>query len=344
LFNGAIPCQLLLFDIIPEKFLDRSPAAVNERRIVAAQRAVADSDKSAVDMFVNRLRKNLKHIKRWAEREGIACYRIYDADLPEYAFAVDCYEQFIYVQEYQAPKTVDKTKALQRQQEVLAVLPDALNVPAAQIFFQIKHKRAASLSPDAMVNLDNFYQVHEHGARFLVNLQQTGIETGLILQQRLLREKIKLRADGAHFLNLFATSGAMTVCAAQGGALTTKSVAETPFDFSWINRNLAINNITGAQHQVITTDPLMWFDREKTHYHLIFANLPNIEPEDYELVLYQMLKLLLPDGVLLIASSDRRFKPDPLWCPDFKMEDITQQMMPVDFPRNATGERYWLIS
>lgn len=344
LFNGAIPCQLLLFDITPEKFLDRSPAAMNERRIAAAQRAVGGQDNAAVMMFVNRLRKNISHIKRWALRENVSCYRVYDADLPEYAFTVDIYEQSVYVQEYPAPKSVDKDKALQRQQSVLAVLPDALGVPAAQIFFHVKPRRVMPVSEDALISFDNFCQVDESGVKFLINLQQPGMGTGLDLQQRLLRQKMTALAKGAHFLNLFATSGAMTVCAALGGALTTKTVVETPFNFNWVKRNFAINNIVSKQHQVVTTDPLMWFDRENERYHVIFVDLPAIEPEDYELVLYQMLKLLLPDGVMLLTSQDKQLKLDPRWCPDFQVEEITQQIMPPDFPRDHSGRRYWQIS
>jgi 23S rRNA (guanine2445-N2)-methyltransferase / 23S rRNA (guanine2069-N7)-methyltransferase len=137
LFNGALPCKLLLFDVVPEKFIDRSPAANNERRIRAAQRAVEGQDMRAVQMFVNRLDKNLKHLKRKAEREGLEIFRVYDADLPEYAFSIDLSEDKAIVQEYEPPRSVDFQKALRRQQEVLAVLPEVLNMPAAKIFFSV---------------------------------------------------------------------------------------------------------------------------------------------------------------------------------------------------------------
>jgi 23S rRNA (guanine2445-N2)-methyltransferase / 23S rRNA (guanine2069-N7)-methyltransferase len=342
LFNGAIPCQLLLFDINVEKFLDRSPAAQNERRIAAAQRTLESQDKSAVEMFANRLRKNVKHLKRWAERENISCYRIYDADLPEYAFAIDRYEQFIYVQEYPAPKSIDADKALQRQQEVLAVLPDVLGVPAGQIFFHVKPRRPVVIDESAVANIERFYPVAEGQAKFLVNLYQPGIETGLKLQQRSLRAMVQSMAEGTHFLNLFAASGAMTVSAAAGGALTTKTVAKSAFDFNWTKQNLALNAIDAKQNQVITTDPFMWFDRERERYHLIFADVPEVE--DYGLVLYQILKLLSPEGVLLLAVQDHRFKLDPQLFPDFKIEEITQHVVAADFTRQVKTQRCWKIS
>lgn len=137
LFNGAIPCKLLLFDVQPEYFVERGPEADNARRIRAAQRAVSGQDMSAVQMFVNRLRKNYRHMKKQAEKKGLSSYRVYDSDLPEYAFAIDIAENTVQVREYQAPKTVDRNKAMRRQQEVLAVLPEVLEMAPEQIYFSI---------------------------------------------------------------------------------------------------------------------------------------------------------------------------------------------------------------
>jgi 23S rRNA (guanine2445-N2)-methyltransferase / 23S rRNA (guanine2069-N7)-methyltransferase len=137
LFNGALPCKLLLFDVTPDKFIDRSPGANNDRRIRAAKKAVEGQDMEAVQMFVNRVRKNLKHLKREAKRNNLTTYRIYDADLPEYAFVIDLQENAAIVQEYEPPKTVDFDKALMRQQQVLSVLPETLELPPTQIFFSV---------------------------------------------------------------------------------------------------------------------------------------------------------------------------------------------------------------
>lgn len=138
LFNGPIPCKLLLFDVKPPYFIDRSESADNERRIRKATRAVATKDQQHIQMFINRLQKNLKHLSRVAKRQGLTNYRVYDADLPEYAFAIDLTENGAEVVEYQAPKSIDPNKVLQRQQEVLAVLPTVLNLPAANISFRIE--------------------------------------------------------------------------------------------------------------------------------------------------------------------------------------------------------------
>lgn len=137
LFNGAIPCKLLLFDVQPEYFIDRSPAADNERRIRAAQKAVSDQDRQAVQMFVNRLQKNIKHLKRQAEKKGETSYRVYDADIPEYAFIIEITPEAINVQEYEAPRNINEEKVMRRRNAVLAVLPEALDVEPSKIFFSV---------------------------------------------------------------------------------------------------------------------------------------------------------------------------------------------------------------
>ncbi|MDR3492687.1 MAG: bifunctional 23S rRNA (guanine(2069)-N(7))-methyltransferase RlmK/23S rRNA (guanine(2445)-N(2))-methyltransferase RlmL [Gammaproteobacteria bacterium] len=339
LFNGVIPCQLLLFDIAPEKFIDRTPATQNERRVEAAKTQLVISD--AVQMFSNRIRKNMKKLKRWAEKENISCYRIYDKDLPEYAFAIDIYEQYVYVQEYRAPKVIDKEKVMQRQQEVLAVLPEVLNMPATNLFFHAYSRREKLYENNIPVQFEHFYVVNEQDKKFLVNLSNNKIEIGLPLQERNLRILLQGLSTKSHFLNIFASDGAATVCAAAGGCLSSKTVVECESESSWVRRNLALNAISGSKHEVIISDMFLWLEREKSRYNLIFAELPELE--NSELVMYQILKLLQTDGILLLTTHDKYFTLDPLAFPDFKIEEITQQMMPEDFTRASKMQRCWKI-
>lgn len=141
LFNGPIPCQLLLFKIEPEWFVDRSPAADNARRIRQAKKSCTAADLAAVQMFINRLHKNLKKLRREIE-QGTTCYRLYDADIPEYAVTVDRYDQYLLVEEYKPPYTVNQEKARLRLMSVLAVLPDTLHISPEMIYFRSKDEAA----------------------------------------------------------------------------------------------------------------------------------------------------------------------------------------------------------
>ncbi len=133
LFNGAIPAQLLLFDVEQPYFVDRSPEAENARRIRFAKKSVAGGNQTAIEMFVNRIKKNLKQHLR-AETEN---YRLYDADLPEYSFAIDVEGDRVFVREYQAPKMIETAKVERRRHEVLSVLPDLLLAKPELIYFEI---------------------------------------------------------------------------------------------------------------------------------------------------------------------------------------------------------------
>lgn len=131
LFNGAIPCQLLLFNVEQQYFVDRSPEADNARRVRQAQRSATGGEQQAIEMFVNRIRKNLRKHKSEAN------YRLYDADLPDYSFAIDITDGKVYVREYQAPKFIDNRKVERRRDEVLSVLPELLAVDPGQIYFEV---------------------------------------------------------------------------------------------------------------------------------------------------------------------------------------------------------------
>ncbi len=82
------------------------------------------------EQFANRLRKNARLRRKWAKREGVSCYRVYDADLPDYSAAIDLYEgcpqtpgRWLVIAEYAAPKTIDPALAQARMLDILAIAP-----------------------------------------------------------------------------------------------------------------------------------------------------------------------------------------------------------------------------
>jgi 23S rRNA (guanine2445-N2)-methyltransferase / 23S rRNA (guanine2069-N7)-methyltransferase len=136
-FNGALPAQLLMFDVEQPYFVDRSPEAENARRIRYAKKMVTGTDQAGVEMFTNRMRKNIKLNERKIEEAAGAKFRLYDADLPEYAFAIDLEDGKAFVSEYEAPRMVEAKKVERRRHEVLAVLPDLLEMEPNNIYFEI---------------------------------------------------------------------------------------------------------------------------------------------------------------------------------------------------------------
>jgi 23S rRNA (guanine2445-N2)-methyltransferase / 23S rRNA (guanine2069-N7)-methyltransferase len=258
--NGPIDCKLLLFDIAQQA---TAPTAAGETR-----------PDEAAD-FANRLRKNLQNLGRWAKRTGVSCYRLYDADLPDYALAIDLYqseELHVHVQEYAAPKTVDPVRAERRLRAALAVIHDVLQVPAARIHYKLRQAQKGDAQYQRQAEAREFHAVDEHGCKLLVNFVDY-LDTGLFLDHRPIRKRIQSEAAGQRFLNLFCYTGTATVHAARGGAATTCSVDLSANYLEWARRNLETNDIAanieaaGAAAQTAWRGPRTQLPKGRAHAH-----------------------------------------------------------------------------
>ncbi len=346
-YNGPIECRLFRYD------------AVGEATQASIEPYTELSD--GAQMFANRLRKNLKNLGKWAEREGISCYRVYDADLPEYALAVDLYQGdklWAHVQEYQAPKSVDPDKAAQRLQEALAALPQILDIPQQQIFFKVRRKQKGSAQYEKLAGSKRFHEVREGSCRLLVNFSDY-LDTGLFLDHRPTRQMIEERARGKHFLNLFAYTGAATVHAAMGRAKSTTTVDMSNTYLEWAQRNMKLNGFSDKAHRFIQADCTAWLEQEAKRpsakqYDLIFLDPPtfssskrmasNFDIQRDHVALIRNAVTLLADGGLLVFSNNfRRFKLDKTALADLRIEEISGKTVPKDFSRNPHIHHCWLI-
>jgi 23S rRNA (guanine2445-N2)-methyltransferase / 23S rRNA (guanine2069-N7)-methyltransferase len=352
LFNGALECRLLHFQVVPERFTGArlAPPSPQEGRPAVV------SPTPAAEMFANRLLKNLRHLGRWAERQGIHCYRVYDADLPEYAVAVDVYERWVHVQEYEAPATVDADKAGRRLEEVMAVVPQALGVAPERVFLKVRRRQRGSAQYQKLGSGGRYYEVREANCRFLVNFTDY-LDTGLFLDHRPTREMIQELARGRDFLNLFAYTGTATVNAAKGGARSTTSVDLSATYLDWTRRNLALNGVTGAQHELVQADCRQWLASANRRYGLIFLDPPTFSSSkrmrrtfdvqrDHAELLRAATRCLEPDGMLLFSTNFRRFRLDAAALADLPLdfEEITRTTIPKDFQRNPRIHRCWRIT
>ena len=346
--NGPLDCRLLRFRVEPEFFVDRA-AADQRSRNRALKQAVA----GGAEGFVNRLHKNLRHLSRWATREGVSCYRLYDADLPEYAVAIDRYEQWLHVQEYAPPATVDAERARERLEQVMAALPAALELPAENVFLKVRQRQRGPSQYQKQAQQGQFHEVHEGPARFLVNFTDY-LDTGLFLDHRLTRQRLGEMANGRRFLNLFGYTGAATVYAALGGAISTTTVDLSATYLDWARRNLALNGISGPQHPLIQADCRQWLVWVRERYGLIFVDPPTFSnskrlerdfdvQRDHVELLRQALRLLTPDGTLVFSTNHRRFRLDRESLAEVQIEDWSRQTLPPDFARDPKIHQCWLL-
>ena len=294
-YNGPILCKLLVFDVDPRGYgtagalraadVARRTAPVSHDEpggvagdaeavdVAVARKADVASDGEVVvgeavpavgpspgaEMFANRLRKNLKHLRRWANREDVHCFRAYDADLPEYAVAVDLYEDWAHVQEYSPPQTVDPVQARRRLKEVMAAVPEVLDIPPDHAVLKVRRQQRGADQYQRVDERGELLEVREGGLRFLVNLTDY-LDTGLFLDHRLTRGLIRESSSKHHFLNLFAYTGTATVYSAAGGAASTTTVDLSANYLDWAHRNLELNGLTGPQHRFVRADCLEWLE------------------------------------------------------------------------------------
>jgi len=339
LYNGAIPCKLLNFDIQEEWVMhERGPG----RPLWQTKKPPALDPGS--EMFQNRLKKNLRIIGKWARKEGITCYRLYDSDMPEYAVAIDVYEDQLHVQEYRAPASVSPEKAKYRLKQVLAVLPGVLPVPPEKIIFKVRERKKGDSQYEQFDSRGHFFEVRENGLKFLVNLTNY-LDTGLFLDQRLLRERVGKASSGKRVLNLFCYTATATVYAIKGGAMASTSVDMSKTYLSWAKRNLTLNHCDGPKHKLIKADCLEWIAACKDRYDLIYLDPPTFSnskrmnttfdiQRDHVQLLTRTLHLLSPEGVLIFACNRRKFKLDQKALSEWDVKDITRATIPRDFNRN----------
>ncbi len=333
-FNGAIECQLLQFTL--------STTAV-DMPVQQAEETLRPSTAGA-EMFANRLRKNLKRISKWARKNNISCYRVYDADMPEYAVAVDLYNDWVHLQEYAPPETIDEEAARRRLEDIIEVLPEVMQVKRERVVVKVRQRQKGAAQYKRQSKEGDFLEVTEGDARLLVNLTDY-LDTGLFLDHRPVRQMIADMAQGKRFLNLFAYTGTASVHAALGGAVETTSVDMSKTYLEWARRNLELNGFDAEHHLALQTDCLEWLKVQDDEYDLIFVDPPTFSnskrmdetfdiQRDYIPLLQAALKLLAADGTLIFSTNFRRFKFDVNAFADFEVKDISAQTIPEDFKRN----------
>ncbi|MBN2079482.1 MAG: bifunctional 23S rRNA (guanine(2069)-N(7))-methyltransferase RlmK/23S rRNA (guanine(2445)-N(2))-methyltransferase RlmL [Spirochaetes bacterium] len=348
-YNGAIPCRLLRFRVDTDRFVDRD--ALDAR---AAERELEGALGRGADAFLNRIRKNIRSIGKWAKREGLECYRLYDADLPEYAVAVDLYGGWAHVQEYAPPASVDAEKARERLSDALTLLPGALGIEKDRVVLKVRRRQKGASQYEKMDQKGNFLEVREGLCRFLVNLTDY-LDTGLFLDHRPTRAMIGAMAKGKRFLNLFCYTGTATVHAVGGGAARTTSVDMSAVYIDWARRNLELNGIRGDDHRLVRADCMEWLRDRKERYDLIFLDPPTFSnskrmegtldiQRDHAVLLQSAARLLAPGGVMIFSVNKWNFKLDTHALKGLSAEDISEKTIQRDFERNPRVHRCWRIT
>lgn len=360
--RGRVSIKVRLFDTPPA-----APVTIVVPDMFGGAEHVVDVHDETSSQFASRLRKVYKERRKWARREGVSCYRVYDADLPGYAAAIDLYagagedegKTFVHVAEYAAPSSIDELKARHRMSDILAITPVVLGVPPERVFSKTRRRdRGGSQYRDAGER-SFVATVEEDGSLFEVDLAGY-VDTGIFLDHRDTRHMVGEMAAGGDFLNLFAYTGTATVHAAACGARTTCTVDMSATYLDWARRNMANNGFSGRAHRFERADVMQWITsarRDRRLFDLVFVDPPTFSnsksmgrrtwdvQRDHVELLIGVSRLLREGGRAVFSCNLRTFKPDfeSLEKYGVEIEDITAQTIPHDFERNPRIHKCYLV-
>lgn len=364
--NGALDAKLLLMEI---GGAEHPPAASNAAPLQresgaevvireggsagVSEEQTAHKNQDNAQMFANRLIKNQKRLKKWLKQSGETSYRVYDADMPEYALAVDRYGDRVHVQEYAAPSSINPAQAQKRLYDALEVMPEALNVDASKIYIKRRERQTGSAQYQKRAASGERFEVQEGDARLWVNLRDY-LDTGLFLDHRPVRRMLGEMASGRRFLNLFCYTATATVQAALGGASDSVSVDMSNTYLEWAKDNFALNQIDTRLHRVVRDDCFRWLETADAEFDLIFMDPPTFSnskkmrdtldvQRDHPRLVELAMARLAPGGTLVFSNNQRRFKLDEALSEHFAVEDITGRSFDPDFQRRTNLHHVFLL-
>ncbi|GAB3017193.1 bifunctional 23S rRNA (guanine(2069)-N(7))-methyltransferase RlmK/23S rRNA (guanine(2445)-N(2))-methyltransferase RlmL [Bowmanella dokdonensis] len=338
LMNGKLECQLVNF-------------SMDEKNCEIRQQTAAGQD------FANRLAKNLVKLKSWIRDLDSDCYRLYDADLPEYNLAVDRYADWVVVQEYAAPKNIPESKTRKRLMEALMHIPAVLGVEHDKVILKVRQQQKGKDQYEKLSTQREYLEVYENGARFWVNLKDY-LDTGLFLDHRKTRQMVRQWAKGAEVLNLFAYTGTVSVHAALGGAKSVTTVDMSKTYLEWAKRNFDLNDLNNPyQYRFVQDNCLEWLKGHSGKYDLMFIDPPSFSnskrmegtwdvQRDHIALLADAKVCLRRGGRILFSNNLRQFKldEDGMAALHLKAENISSQTLPEDFKRNPKIHHCWVIT
>ncbi len=305
--------------------------------------------------FSNRLRKNARHLGKWARRQGISCYRVYDRDVPEFPLAVDIYQNHAHLQEFDTGwQMPDEAHALWVE-TVRENAAQALELPLKSITYKLRARQRGESQYEKTGSAGEDFVVEEGGYRFVANLAAY-LDTGLFLDHRITRRMVQERAADKRFLNLFAYTGSFTVYAAGGGAVSSVTVDMSNTYQDWSLRNFELNGLDLKRHRLVRADVFAFLDQSLAageQFDLIVMDPPSFSnskkmqgvldvQRDHPRLINACLELLTSGGELFFSTNLRSFKLDVSALASCQVRDISAQTIPEDF-RNKKIHYCWLI-
>ena len=351
LFNGGIMCQAAHYHI----FTDEEREAMMQKALEKKKQRQAEPLTPGAEMAYNRLMKNLKEITPLMKEQGVECYRIYDADMPEYSASIDIYMgKWVVVSEYAAPDTIDPEDAKRRLGELVRATEKATGIDEDFIYVKERSRQKGKGQYTRLAANNKMMVARENGVRFLVNFTDY-LDTGIFLDHRPVRMMIQEMAKDKRFLNLFCYTGTATLNAIKGGALSTVSVDASSTYLAWMEENLKLNGYSTVFGNLLyKSDVIDWLWDTYDKFDLIFCDPPTFSnskdrrgsfdvQRDHVKLIDAAAMHLSPGGTLIFSNNYRKYKLDPEVMEKYVVEDITEKTIGDDFKRDMKIHHCYLI-
>lgn len=303
----------------------------------------------------NRIRKNYRHIRKWAKRTQTDCFRIYDSEIHQYPLAIDFYAGRFCVQYFSPTRKNDEPPSdlVDATENAICTL---FGVTPDRIYWRTRAKNKSTRQYEKRGEFNEYFTVQEYGVKFKVNLRDY-LDTGLFLDHRETRKLIASLSKGKRVLNLFAYTCSFSIHAAVAGAVYTKSVDMSNTYTAWGRDNFLLNSISLKHHDVVRADCLKFLDEEirsGRKYDLIIIDPPTISRSkkmdqmfdiqvDYLTLILKALRLLMKDGMIFFSTNSRKFTFDDSYFESCSIVEISEKTIPLDF-HDPKIHRCWKIS
>ena len=301
-------------------------------------------------MFRNRLIKVFRHVGKQANRQGIRCYRVYDHDLPEFPFCIEFYGDKLYVAEYKRRHNMVEEEHDEWMEQSLSVVSEVLGVGKGDIFLKLRQRKPGRLGQYQKINeAQHEFVVEENGLKFIVNLSDY-LDTGLFLDHRITRQRVKEQSSNRKVLNLFAYTGSFSVYAAAGGASEIVTVDLSKTYLNWAEKNMLLNKssinnpLSGdGAYKFIHADVLQFLKTlSPGYFDLIIMDPPTFSnskrmddfldiQRDYVELINDCMQALTEGGALYFSTNSRRFIMDHEKIKARSVRDISKATTPFDF-------------
>ncbi len=362
LFKSALPPLAKGVDskkLVQEASTQTAPSTVSAEGVWQQAQARTESV-AGVDQFRGRLKKNIRSLGGWIKSASVSNYRIYDADLPDFAFALDVYKStdgtMVSLQEYRAPSHIDPVLAQQRIDGAAPVVCELLECESVNLAIKRRQRQRGESQYHRIEKINRYHEVAEGQCRLLINLHDY-LDTGLFLDHRKVRQWIATEASGKRFLNLYCYTATASVHAALGGASASVSVDLSPKYIEWAQNNFALNDIDPDQHQLVKADCSEWVKTqvaEGTSFDLIFLDPPTFSnstamdkdwdvQKNHESMIDECMAILSDAGTLIFSNNYRRFKLASKVTEKYTVENRTKWSIQRDFARNPKVHQCWFI-